>query len=195
MVGTSRRRLLVGMVGVVAAACVRPAARAPATASTQQPPELTAWEREAKAILSDALETLRTFEVFTAFRVAAAGQSDRRAANELAWDPPGFRAWDEATHVARGLHGRSEQLLQSIATRQLDASQWREQRDWAQWAHDLLDVGDALDAFRMRVAYLPTGSDGTAAWEVLDRAWARFDAAAANWGVSRAERIGCGATS
>jgi hypothetical protein len=192
VLGTSRRKLLVGVIGVVAVACVRPALRPPATTSTQQPPEFTAWEREAKAILSDALETLRTFEVFAAFRVASAGQSDRRAANELAWDPPGVRAWYEATHVARGLHGRSEHLLQSIAKGQLDVSQWREQRDWAQWAHDLLDVGDALDAFRIRIAYLPAGSDGTAAWEALDRAWARFDAAAANWGVSRAELIGCG---
>ncbi len=150
------------------------------------------WEREAKAILSDALETLRTFEVFAAFRVASAGQPDRRAPNELAWDPPGFRAWDEATHVARGLHGRSEQLLQSIATRQLDASQWREQRDWAQWAHDLLDLGDALDAYRGRAERLGAGTDATEALDVLDRAWARFDAAAANWGVSRAELIGCG---
>ena len=188
----SRRHLLVTMLGLVSWACTQPPPRPAAPTSAAPPAEFGVWDREAKAILSDALETLQTFENFAAFRLAAARESERRSANELAWDPPPSRAWDESTHVARGLHNRAEQLFLAVSKTALDASAWREQRDLAQWTHDLLDLGDALDAFRVRVGYLAPDGDGAAAWEVLDRAWARFDATAAHWGVSRAEPIGCG---
>jgi hypothetical protein len=189
-----RRELLIGLGGLGLAACVRPAPRAPApTESPERPAEFSAWEREAKAILSDALQTLRTFEDFLAFRLTFAAQTDRRATSELAWDPPSGRAWDEATHVARGLRGRSEQLFQQVSQRVVDAAAWREQRDMAANASALRDLGDALDDFRVRTQYLAAAGDGTAAWEVLDRAWARYDASAAQWGTGRAELIACAA--
>ena len=93
--------------------------------------------------------------------------------------------------MARGLHGRSEQLFLSISTRQLESADWRNQRDWAQASHDLLDLGDALNAYLERVNRLPPGGDGTSSWGLLDAAWAHWHANAANWGVSRAELIGC----
>ena len=70
------------------------------------PADFAGWNQEARGILSDGLETLRAFDVFQAFRVSTAAQSSMRLGSELAWDPPTSAAWDEATHVARGLHGR-----------------------------------------------------------------------------------------
>jgi hypothetical protein len=185
-----RRRLLVGAAAIFGAACTQPAVRReptpPSTAAEFEP-----WNREARAILSDGLETLQTFEIYAAFRVSNAEQSDRRAATDLAWDPPSGVAWGEATHVARGLHGRAEQLFQRVSGAQVDPGVWRQQRDLATWTNDLLDLGDALDAFRTRVDRLAPGSDATQTWELLDRAWQRWDISAARWGVSRSEPIAC----
>jgi hypothetical protein len=141
-------------------------------------------------MLSDTLAALQTFEVFQAFRVSTAAQSTMRTSAELVWDPPTGGSWDEATHVTRGLHGRAEQLFLAIASATIDPSAWREQRRLADATHDLLDLGDALSAYRDRIDLLPQG-DASSALNLLDRAWGQWDAAAARWGVSRSEPIPC----
>jgi hypothetical protein len=187
----SRRTALVWLLGSTMAACVRPTLRSSVAPTPLPTTEFGRWNQEARAILTDALETLQTFEMYAAFRLAAAPQSDKRADVELAWDPPAAMAWNEATHVARGLHGRSEQLFRNVTSTQTDTGLWREQRDLATWTHDLQDLGDALDAYRARVDRLAPDADGTAAWDLLDRAWTRWDTSAAHWGLSRTEAIAC----
>jgi hypothetical protein len=176
-------------VGLLVAGCVRVAPR-PATEPVAPPPEFDTWNKEAEGMLSDALLSLRTFDVFQAFRVGSAAESSIRLTSELAWDPPTAAAWDEATHVTRGLHGRAEQLFLSLTSAQVDSNLWREQRALADATHGLLDLADALTAYRERVDRLPQG-DGSGALALLDKAWAQFESSAAAWGLGRAETIGC----
>jgi hypothetical protein len=136
-------------------------------------------------MLSDALTTLRTFEIFAAFRVAIADQT------AFAWDPPTSAQWNEALHVARGLHGRAAQLAQQVSTSSIDASMWRQRRELAEASHGLVELGGALGAYLTRVDRLGPGGDGSSAWDVLDSAWAQWASNAARWGVSRAEPIAC----
>jgi hypothetical protein len=143
-------------------------------------------------MVNDSLETLRTFEAFAAYRVASATQSDVRPASTLAWDPPSGAAWDLATRVARGLHGRADQLVQAITAGQVDPNVWREQRALADQVHDLLDVGDALRAYRDRIDRIPPG-DAASELKLLDNAWLRWEAAAARFSAARSELIGCAA--
>jgi hypothetical protein len=187
----SRRVLLVSFALTLAAACARVGQRAQPPAFGEPQAEFKRWENEAKAILSDGLETLRTFEVYAAFRVSLAPSSERRAATDLVWDAPSNAAWNEATHVARGLHGRAEQLFLGVSTAQVDAALWRQQRDMADGANLLVDLGDALRAYRERLDHLDAASDGTAVWELLDRVWAQWDASATRWRVSRTELVAC----
>jgi len=140
-------------------------------------------------MLADALQSLRTFDGFQAFRVGAAPDSGVRLASELTWDPPSIGEWDAATHLSRTLHGRAEQLFVAITTAQVDAGVWREQRARAESAHGLLDLADALEAYRDRIDRLPPG-DAVVALPLLDRAWGQFDSVASDWGGSRAESIG-----
>jgi hypothetical protein len=139
-------------------------------------------------MLSDALQALRTFDVFHAFRVSTAA-SDTRVSAQLMWDAPTSAAWDEATHVARGVRGRAEQLFVAVTTARVDAELWRDQRAFADRTSDLLDLGAALNAYRDRLDRI--GGDGTGALEQLDQVWAQWDASAARWGLSRSESIGC----
>ncbi len=186
-----RRLFLIGSVtGTVALACTRTAPRLSAPTAVALPAEFERWGQEAHGILSDGLETLRAFEVFHAFRVSTAAQASTRLGSELSWDPPTSAAWDEATHVTRGLHGRAEQLFQSVTTTRLDASLWRAQRELADATHDLLDLGERLGAYRNRIDVLPPG-DATNALGLLDQAWAQWDTAAARWGVGRGEPFDC----
>jgi hypothetical protein len=138
------------------------------------------------------LESLRTFDVFQAFRVSTATESRMRLGSELEWDPPTSAAWDEATHVTQGLRGRAEHLFLSVTSSRIDPSLWREQRSLADAVHDLVDLGDALSAYRSRVAVLAPG-DASSALGLLDQAWAQWDTAAVRWGLSRAEPIECAA--
>ena len=140
-------------------------------------------------MLSDALRSLRTFDVFAAYRISR-GESSLKLASELAWDPPSSSAWDEATHVTHGLHGRADQLYQAVTTAQIEESLWREQRTLAAGAHDLLDLGDALGAYRNRIDGLGPG-DASGALDLLDRAWSQWESTAARFGVSRSESISC----
>src|SRR5438477_9564903 len=133
-----RRLFLISGVAATATACSRAAPRPPAPTVVPLPPDFGGWNQEARGILSDGLETLRAFDVFQAFRVSTATQSSARLGSELAWDPPTSAAWDEATHVTRGLHGRAQQLFDSVTTTRIDPSLWREQRKLADAAHDLL---------------------------------------------------------
>src|SRR5579859_2692690 len=185
-----RRGFLISSVALTAAACSRAAPRLLPPTAVALPDDFDRWTQEAHGILSDGLETLRAFDVFQAFRVSTATQSGMRQPTELVWDPPTSAAWDEATHVTRGLHGRAEQLFQSVTTTHIDASLWREQRKLADATHDLLDLGDALGAYRNRIDVLPPG-DAANALSLLDRAWTQWDTAAARWGLGRAEPIDC----
>jgi hypothetical protein len=142
-------------------------------------------------MLLDGLQTLRTFDVFVAFRVSTTASSGMRSAAELSWDPPTGAAWDDATHVAHGLHGRADQLFQAITSAKLDPSVWREQRQIADLAADIRLVGDGLATYRDRLDGLPPG-DTSGALSLLDRAWAQWEATAGRVGMSRSEAITCG---
>jgi hypothetical protein len=184
-----RRHLLLSLAAVSVAGCARvpPRFEAPTPAL---PADIERWNQQAQATLSDVLKSLRTFDDFQAFRVSTARESDTRLASELVWDAPTGAAWDEATHVTRGLHGRADLLFTAVSATRIDPSLWREQRLLADATHDLLDLSDALSAYRDRVDGMPPG-DGSGALALLDRAWAQWDAAAARFGVSRAESLGC----
>jgi len=186
----NRRTILLASLAAFASGCTRLVPRSVPTA-VPVGAEFEPWNREARAILSDGLETLRTFEAYAAFRVSTADQSERRAPTDLAWDPPSNADWTEATHVARGLHGRAEQLEQRVSTATVDPVTWRQQRDLAAWTHELVDLGDMLKAYRDRIDRLPVGSDATQLWSALDAVWQRWDTSAAHWGVSRAEPVVC----
>jgi hypothetical protein len=186
-----RRRLLLSAAAVLLAACARATPR-PAAPTVVLPPDVDRWNQEALGILSDVLQTLRTFDNFQAFRVSTSSSSGMRQPSELAWDPPSGAAWDEATHVTRGLRGRADQLFVAVSTARLDPNVWREQRAAADAMHGLLDLGDALGAYRDRIDNLPPG-DAAGALDLLDKAWSQWDVAAARWKLSRAEAIGCAA--
>ena len=187
---TTRRGLLAVCVALVATGCARVAPRAPVPTPTA-PAEFGPWRREAREILSDALETLRAFEDFAAFRVSTAAATARRAATDLSWDPPGSGLWAEALHVSEGLAGRADQLFLRVLNAQLDRSLWREQREMADQANELVTLGEALNAYRGTLERLPPRSDGTDAWAALDRLWASWTACAGQWNVSRTESISC----
>jgi len=179
-----RRSLLLSAIAALSAACTRVAATRPPAATAVLPAGFDRWNQEAQGILSDGLQTLRTFDDFQAFRVGNASAG-------LVWDPPTGAAWDEATHVSRGLHGRAEQLFRGVSTATLDPPVWREQRSLADATHNLLDLGDALGAYRDRVDTLPPG-DAAGGLELLEAAWSQWDAAAVGWSISRSEPIACG---
>ena len=186
--GLTRRSLLLLASALAASACVRPTQR-PTPPSPAAPPEFDTWTREAQGMLSDALNALRTFDVFMAYRGTTPG-SNARLPSELDWDPPTSTAWNEATHVAQGLHGRADQLFQSVSTARIDTSLWRQQRQLADASHALLDLGLALAIYRERVDSLPPG-DASSALSLLDRAWAQWTDSAERWGLSRSEPIAC----
>ena len=140
-------------------------------------------------MLSEALQALRTFDAFHAFRVSSATQSDVQLSAELAWDPPTSAAWDQATHVARSMPGRAEQLFVAVTNTRVDPDLWREQRAIADRTSDLLDLGTALNGHRDRIDRV--GGDATGALAQLEQVWAQWDASAARWGLSRSEAIGC----
>jgi hypothetical protein len=180
-----RRGVLAIAAALIAAGCARISPRAPEPTPVASP-DLDTWNRELRGMLADALESLRTFDAFQAFRVGAAPESGVRLASELAWDPPTTSAWDSATHVARGLSGRAAQLFAAATTVQIDPSLWREQRAMAAAAHAAMDLGNALAAYRDRVDRLPVG-DGAGALPLLDAAWTHFDALADAWSAGRGE--------
>jgi hypothetical protein len=193
MLTPTRRGFLLGAVlAIGSTACGRAVAGRPtAPPSLSTPAEILAWNSAAQAMLSDTLKTLRIFEVLVAYRVSSAADSSLRLPSALAWDPPTGAAWDDATHVARGLRDRANQLFVAVTSASIDQSFWREQRRLADSILDLLDLGDALAAVRDRIDQLPTG-DGSGTLGLLDQAWAQWDRAALPWGVGRSEPIGCG---
>jgi hypothetical protein len=184
-----RRSLFLSAAVLFATACARATPRA-AAPTLAPPPDVDPWNQEARGILADVLRTLRTFDDFQAFRVSTTNDSSMRLASELAWDAPSSAAWDEATHVTRGLHGRADQLFAVVTTARIDANLWRSRRTLAEATHDLLDLSDAMGAYRDRVDGMPPG-DASGALALLNAAWAQWEAAAADWGVSRAESIKC----
>jgi hypothetical protein len=142
-------------------------------------------------MLSDARQSLRTFDVFQAFRASTASRSESQPRYELTWDPPTGAAWDDATHVTRGLRGRADQLFQAITAATVDPDLWRERRDMADASRQLLDLGDALQAYRERLDVIGPGA-AVSALDPLERAWAQWDSVAARFGLERSEAIACG---
>lgn len=187
----TRRGFLASFVALVGAACATVPQRAPSNTATPSTPELDGWNAEARSMLADAQRTLRTFDVFAAYRISITPESGQRLGSELVWDPPTGVAWDDATHVSRGLHGHADQLQQAVTTTQIDPSAWREQRALADAIHDMRDLGDALSAYRDRIDTLPPG-DASGALSLLDRGWTQWDAVAARFGLARAEPISPG---
>lgn len=187
-----RRRRFLASLSVVSAAlataCGRITPRAVPTLTTSLPPELNAWREEIQGMLSDSLDALRTFDVFAAYRVAVTPGSSLRLPAALAWDPPTGKAWDAVTHVSLSLHGRADQLLAAATTTTIDPTLWRTQRDLAETTHGLVDLGDALRAYRNRIDRVPPG-DASSALELLDKAWAQWEATAGRMGLSRSEAI------
>jgi hypothetical protein len=182
--------LLLSGLGLVVGACARVTPR-PSTAQATPGADFDGWRQEAQGMLSDALQALRTFDGFHAFRVSTAAESGMRLAAELAWDAPTSAAWDEATHVARGTRSRAEQLFVAVTSARVGSDLWREQRAMADRASDLVDLGTALNTYRDRLDR--AGGDATGALAQLEQVWAQWDGAATRWGISRAEPIGCGA--
>ncbi|MBV9581199.1 MAG: hypothetical protein JO057_21670 [Chloroflexi bacterium] len=192
---THRRAFLHGIVVALAAgACTQISQQqaAPDEPTATTTPQLDAWHADARGILQDGLRALRTFDDFVAYRVSTTPSSGMRSAAELVWDPPTGAAWDDATHVAHGMHGRADQLFQAITTTQVDQSVWREQRAIADIAVDIRGVGDALAMYRDRLDELAPG-DTSGVLSLLDRAWTQWAAAAARLGLSRTEAIACAA--
>ena len=188
---TNRRGLLCGVLAAFAAsACLRIPEPLAAPRGSATTPDLDKWQASAHGMLLDALQTLRTFDLFAAFRVSITASSGMRSPAELAWDPPTGAEWDGATHVAHGLHGRADQLFQAITSAQLDPSVWREQRLIADIATDIRMIGDSLAAYRDRLDGLPPG-DASGALTLLDRAWVQWEATATRLGLSRTEIIAC----
>lgn len=144
-------------------------------------------------MLSDARAAMQTFDDYQAFRFSKAALASAEPTNVLLWDPPTGAAWDEATHVARGLHGRAEQLFQAVTTSKPDPEAWRARRQLADSVHLLMDLGGTLAAYRRRVDVVGSQGDGSGGLGTLEDAWRQWDDAAQRWGVSRAEQIGCGA--
>jgi hypothetical protein len=186
----TRRRLLgTALFGIVAAACGRVAQRQePAAEPTST--ALDDLRAQATGMVADALNALHTFDAFAAYRVSVTPSSGMRTPGMLAWDPPTSAAWQDATHTSRTLHDRANQLFQSITTASIDPALWRTQRTLADATHDLLDLADALQAYRDRIDRLPPG-DASGALELLDRAWNQWDGVAARWGMARSEPIEC----
>jgi hypothetical protein len=182
--------VLLSPLALGVAACARSPVPTSPTVVVARQPDFDSWTLEATGILSDVLQSLRTFDVFQAYRVGSVEESGARLNSGLAWDPPTGAAWDEATHVTRGVRGRAELLFQAVTTSRIDPSLWRERRRLGDATHDLLDLGDALGAYRTRIDSLPPG-DGAAALGLLDQAWAQWDAVAARWSISRSESIPC----
>jgi hypothetical protein len=182
--------LLLSGLGLVVGACARVTPR-PSTAQATPGADFDGWRQEAQGMLSDALQALRTFDGFHAFRVSTAAESGMRLAAELAWDAPTSAAWDEATHVARGTRSRAEQLFVAVTSARVGSDLWREQRAMADRASDLVDLGTALNTYRDRLDRV--GGDAAGALAQLEQVWAQWEAAATRWGISRSEPIGCGA--
>jgi len=192
MLTLGRRHALLYLGLLFGAACARVPERAALPPTPPATPELDGWRAEAHAMLADGLQTLRTFDVFAAYRVSITPDSGRRSANELLWDPPTGMEWDAASHVAHSLRGRADQLMQAISNTQLDASIWREQRLLADVVHDVGSFGDALAAYRDRLDGMRPG-DASGALQLLDDAWAQWEQIAGRVGMTRAEPISCAA--
>ena len=188
MPNLTRRDLLLVSATLLAGACVQPPERLSQTTPSSLPPEFDAWNREAMGMLSDALNALRTFDVFMAYRVTTA-DSNTRTPHDLDWDPPSSGDWNEATHVVQGLHARADQLFQAVRSAHIDPSLWREQRALDENVHTLLDLGVIVAMYRERLDTLPPG-DAASVAGLLDRAWAQWTDCAARWDLSRAEPIG-----
>jgi hypothetical protein len=187
--------LLLSALGLLGAACASGTTptRTPAGVETPAPGsvDVAPWNQEARAILTAVLAALRTFDDFHAFRATHADESSIRLAAELVWDPPTGQAWDDATRTARSVQPRANQLFTTIRSTPFSEAEWRQQREMADAAHELVDLADMLAAYRDVVDTLGNG-DASGTVPVLDRAWTKFDTAAERWSFSRSEAIGCG---
>jgi hypothetical protein len=96
-----------------------------------------------------------------------------------------------AQRTATGLGERANQLFQVIASSRASGGGWRERRAMAADAHELLELAQALRGYLDRASHFAPDGDGSGGLDLLKSAWAHWDAAAAAWGVDRAETISC----
>ena len=186
-----RRSLLLGALAAAATSCVRPRPRAEPASPTSFA-EGEAWNDEARGILRAALEVLRTFDTYAAYRISAAESSLLRSSWEFRWDPPSALAWEAATEGVERLRERAARLHGAVATSLPDPTLWRERRALADATLLLRDMSDALGSYRSRVNRIPPEGDGSGALLLLQWAWELWSQAADHWGVSRFETITCG---
>jgi len=184
-----RRAFVVGLAGF-ALACNRAPGR-----GALPTPSLTAdfdsWNAEARAIVGDVLATLRVFDTFHAFRVSRAREPADGGRTELAWDPPTWDDWDQATRVARGVRARAEQLFTAVTSASVDPNLWRERRSLAESIRKLMDLGGVLAAYRERVDQLAPGDALESTVRLLDQAWSSWEDVAMRWNISRSEIAAC----
>jgi hypothetical protein len=186
-----RRSLLLGSLVVGAAACVRPRPRTEPASPTSDLPDAEAWNDEARDILRLALEALRTFDAYAAYRISAAESTSLRANWEFTWDPPSAVAWETATQAVDRLSERAARLHGAVASSAPDSALWRERRAFADATFLLREMTDWLAGYRARVDRLAPRGDGSSALPALQRAWELWGSAANYWGVSRFEVITC----
>jgi hypothetical protein len=186
-----RRSLLLGVLALAATSCVRPRARTEAASPTTGLREAAGWNDEARDILRSALEPLRTFDAYAAYRISAAPSSSLRADWEFTWDPPSAVAWETATQGAYRLRARAARLHSTVASSTPDSALWRERRAFADATMLLSEMTEALAGYRARADRVSPHGDGSGALPVLQRAWEMWGSAADHWGVSRFEVITC----
>ncbi len=186
-----RRSLLLGALAALAGGCVRPNARVPAPPPSASISEVQAWDAEARAILEQALEPLRTFDTYAAYRIGHVPKSALRSPREIPWDPPSTPAWNQALAGLEPLHTRAAQLYEIVAASTPDESLWRERRALAAATRALSEMTDALLQYRDAIAKLDEDSDGGSALPHLGDAWHNWELSAGRWNVGRAEPIPC----
>ncbi len=184
-----RRAFLAAIAGTAAVACApRAVPRAPEH-TLQELPSQDVWAATARDILVDGLQALRAYDEYAAYRATLDPASSLRSRWELPWSPPAVATWRATTERTYGLRARASGLEGKVAYSVEDPALWRERRSAAEGAALVVDFVDALVAYRARVDHLSPGGDGSGALPLLTTAWERWNAAAAAWDVTRAERL------
>jgi hypothetical protein len=186
-----RRTILLGVLATATGACVHPRPRTEPTSAASSLPMAEAWNDEARAILGNALEVLRTFDTYAAYRISAAETSSLQSSWEFSWDPPSAAAWEAAAKDVQGLRERALHLHGGVVISAPDPALWRERRAFADATLLVVEMVDSLAGYRARVDRLPPYGDGSSALPVLQRAWELWSSAAGHWGVRNWEVMTC----
>lgn len=169
---------------IAAGGCTRPAPRL-LTATPPPSPELAALEAEERAFLDDARFTLGSFEAYQEARKVSAAGSSR-------CPPPAAEAWERATALARQAGPRASDLYLRVSGSQPNEALWRERRALAATAGRLVELGGALVAAGQSAPGAPDDPNGPAALADMGRAWNRWEAAGAQFGLTPGEVPHCG---